>query len=687
MATRHRDGRLFSAAESRGAGDGKSLPHHDAATDISGTPEQSRPLTKRKKAVEGVSWGQRAAAGLLAVALALPATGWAEEREPAAAAVKPAAVVNGVDITAPELADACLERYGSVVVGTLINKAIIEQAIAAQQIPVTTADVDAEIEAMARRFKVSREQWLSLIERERGVNEQQYREDIVWPMIALRRLARDSFEPTASLIEEQFQNQFGPTVKARIIVQRTAADAATVRAEAVANPDSFGALAREKSIDVGSASVGGWVQPIRRFTGSPAFEAAAFRLAEGEISEVVRVADQYIVIKCEGHLPPADVKLDEVRAQLAETLREKQAREKSSEVFSRLQQTAVIENVLNDPAARRASPEVAARVNGRPIPIAAVRDVCVERYGRDVLETLITRVLLNQALSRQKLAVTQADLDAEVTRAAETLGFRTPAGEPDIKAWLERVSREQKQPVEHYIDDIVRPTVALKKLIGKVPVTREDLDKAFTATFGPRARCRVVVLDSQRRAQEVWQLARQQPTAERIGDLAEQYSVDPTSKALRGEVPPIQRFGGQPALEREAFGLKPGELSGVIQIADRFMVLFCEGFTEPVEVTFADVKDELYRDILEKKQRIEMARYFAHLRQSAAIDNFLAGTSQSPAAAGRAPRPLPAAGKMPGSTLTQREARELSEPRAGSRPRAATGVQPATFETPAAGGR
>ena len=687
MATRHRDGRLFSAAESRGAGDGKSLPHHDAATDISGNTERSRPLPKGKKAVEGVSWGQRAAAGLLAVALALPATGWAEEREPAAAAVKPAAVVNGVDITAPELADACLERYGSVVVGTLINKAIIEQAIAAQQIPVTTADVDAEIEAMARRFKVSREQWLSLIERERGVNEQQYREDIVWPMIALRRLARDSFEPTASLIEEQFQNQFGPTVKARIIVQRTAADAATVRAEAVANPDSFGALAREKSIDVGSASVGGWVQPIRRFTGSPAFEAAAFRLAEGEISEVVRVADQYIVIKCEGHLPPADVKLDEVRAQLAETLREKQAREKSSEVFSRLQQTAVIENVLNDPAARRASPEVAARVNGRPIPIAAVRDVCVERYGRDVLETLITRVLLNQALSRQKLAVTQADLDAEVTRAAETLGFRTPAGEPDIKAWLERVSREQKQPVEHYIDDIVRPTVALKKLIGKVPVTREDLDKAFTATFGPRARCRVVVLDSQRRAQEVWQLARQQPTAERIGDLAEQYSVDPTSKALRGEVPPIQRFGGQPALEREAFGLKPGELSGVIQIADRFMVLFCEGFTEPVEVTFADVKDELYRDILEKKQRIEMARYFAHLRQSAAIDNFLAGTSQSPAAAGRAPRPLPAAGKMPGSTLTQREARELSEPRAGSRPRAATGVQPATFETPAAGGR
>jgi len=631
---------------------------------------------------------------MLACLLAWLATGtgsnWAAEQpQPPSAAAKPAAVVNGVDITRPELAAACLERYGSVVVGTLINKAIIQQAITGQNISVTAADVDAEIDAMSRRFKVSREQWLVLIQRERGVNEQQYRNDIVWPMIALRRLARGRFEPTDQQLEEQFQNQFGPTVKARIVVQRTAADAEAVRAEALAQPDAFGALAREKSVDVGSASVGGWVQPIRRFSGSPAFEQAAFGLAPGEISEVIQVADQFIVIKCEGRLPPADVQLADVRGQLAEALREKQAREFSTRVFDQLQQAATIENVLNDPAGRAAGPEVAARVNGQPISIAEVREVCVERYGSDVLETLITQVLLNQALSQQQLTVTQADIDAEVTRAAETLGFRTADGEPDIDAWLERVSREQKQPVRHYIDDIVRPTVALKKLIGGVPVTREDLDKAFTATFGPRARCRAIVLDDQRRAQEVWQLARQQPTAERIGDLAEQYSVDPTSKALRGEVPPIQRFSGQPALEREAFGLKPGELSGVIQIADRFMVLFCEGFTEPVEVTFAEVRDELHRDILEKKQRIEMGRYFTHLRQSATIDNFLAGTSQSPVASRQAPRPMPAAGKMPASTLSRRDAVELSEPRAGSRQgrQPAAGVRQATFETPAAAGR
>lgn len=591
---------------------------------------------------------------------------------------KPVAIVNGTNISEAELADACLARYGSLVVGSLINKVIIEQACERNGVALTTADVDNEINEMSRRFNVPRDEWISLIQRERGVSEKQYREDIVWPMIALRRLAKGSLEPTDGQLREQFLNQYGPTVKARIIVLGSQKEAEETRAEVLQDPDSFGVVAREKSVDIGSASVGGWVQPIRHFSGSADFESAAFALAEGGISEVVRVADQFIIIKCEGHLPASDVEFSDVRPRLAEAFREKQSRVLSSKIFAELQADAVIENALNNPDSRLASPDLAARVNSHPITISEVRAVCVERYGEDVLQALLTGVLLNQALARQELVVSQEDVDNEVARAAESMGFQTQDGKPDVSTWLERISKENRQSIEFYLTDIVRPTVALKKLVGPVAVTQDDLDKAFTATFGPRVRCRAVVLDNQRRAQEVWQLARQNPTPEIIGNLAEQYSVDPTSKALRGEVPPIQKYSGQPALEREAFALKPGELSGIIQIADRFMILLCEGYTKPVEVTFSEVRDELYRDIFEKKQRIEMARYFTHLRESASIDDFLAGTSQSPK------KTLPAASEMPPSTLTQRETKELSEPRAGSRAaeNSSRRVSPASFDEP-----
>jgi len=629
--------------------------------------------------ISRLGFGRELVAAMLVVAFALVCRAWmggpaADATPPASsaattpAAPNPLALVNGAEITADQLAAECLARHGTSVLETLVNRALIEQACRKAGVTLTTTEVTAEIEAMAKRFNVPTDKWLQLIETERGIKPQQYADDIVWPMLALRILARDAGEPTAEEIRTAYETRFGPAIKARIIASRTRAEAEKVRAQAVAAPDEFGGLARQHSVDVGSASANGWVQPIRLHSGDPAFDQAAFALEPGEISPVVQVADQFIVIKCEGRLPAADVTLADATPGLAADLRERKSRQASTDVFRRLQEAGRIENVMNDPARSQATPGVAALVNGEPIAIERVRGIAVERHGQEVLEILITRALIGQALARQQQAVVQADLDAEVARAATSMGFKRPDGSPDVEGWLERVTREEKIPLRHYMEDVVWPSVALKKLVGGVPVLKEDLDKAFAATFGPRAKCRIIVLDSQRRAQEVWQLARKNPTAEAIGALAETYSVDPTTRALRGEVPPIQRFGGQPTLEREVFALAPGELSGVVQIADRFMVIFCEGFTEPAKVSLDEVRDELYDDIFEKKQRIEMARHFSHLRESASIDNFLVGTSQAPK--------VPGPGQEPkGTTLSKVGAEESIQPRAGSR--RSSGVVPA----------
>ena len=68
------------------------------------------------------------------------------------------------------------------------------------------------------------------------------------------------------------------------------------------------------------------------------------------------------------------------------------------------------------------------------------------------------------------------------------------------------------------------PSAALKKLSAKdVQVTEEDIAKGFDANYGERVRCRAIVLGNQRRAQEVWNKARQNPSPEYFGDLAAEY--------------------------------------------------------------------------------------------------------------------------------------------------------------------
>ena len=67
-----------------------------------------------------------------------------------------------------------------------------------------------------------------------------------------------------------------------------------------ANPDQFGNIAKEMSDDVNSASVNGMVNPIRRHLGHKEIEDVAFAMQPGQISPIISVADQYVILKCEG---------------------------------------------------------------------------------------------------------------------------------------------------------------------------------------------------------------------------------------------------------------------------------------------------------------------------------------------------------------------------------------------------
>ena len=248
-----------------------------------------------------------------------------------------------------------------------------------------------------------------------------------------------------------------------------------------------------------------------------------------------------------------------------------------------------------------------------------------------MLDIEISHVLLQQQLSKTNSTITEQDLNAEISHAAKLAGVVDAQGQPDFEKWFQIAAQEQGLSKEQYLRDSVWPSTALKKLTGaSIQISQEDMQKGFEANYAERVRCRAIVLGNMRRAQEVWAKARQNTSPEYFGDLAEEYSIEPTSKSLRGEVPPIRRHGGQPQLEEVAFELKPGELSGIIQLSDKFVILKCEGLTAPVELKYEEVRDVLYQDIYEKKLRMAMAAKFEEIRSKARIDNFLAGTSQAP---------------------------------------------------------
>lgn len=258
-----------------------------------------------------------------------------------------------------------------------------------------------------------------------------------------------------------------------------------------------------------------------------------------------------------------------------------------------------------------------------------VAEYCLKLFGEIVLAERISITMLAQECKKRNIQITDADLDEEIrTRAAREMPLIN--GNPNVDQWLAVQSKNTGTTVLGFRNNTIRPLVMLKKLAkDNVEVSEEDIQKGFEANHGPRARCLAIFFNNMRQAQQVWDQARKVPLQEHFGDLAAKYSVHGPSKALRGEIKPIQKYGGMPILEDKAFALKAGEISEVIQLGhEEYVILYGLGLSQPIVTNIDDVRDLIVEDVSEKKLQLEMQKQLESLFARSTVTNYLTGESR-----------------------------------------------------------
>jgi foldase protein PrsA len=268
----------------------------------------------------------------------------------------------------------------------------------------------------------------------------------------------------------------------------------------------------------------------------------------------------------------------------------------------------------------QAPKKTVARVGKDQITYDELAAECVRRFGEEILDNLINRKIIQQACDAQGIEISEAEVRKEIKKTSADFGL-------DEKQYLQMLEAERKITPTQYARDIVWPMLALRKLAGdEVKVTKKDLDEAFIRHYGPRVKARAIVLDHPRRAREVWEKVQKNP--DNFERLAQEHSVDPSSKALGGLVPPIPRFGGSKELEDAAFKLKEGEISPVIQVAlNHFIILKCEGQTDPTVKKIEEVQSILMKELKEEKVQQAVAVVFDKIKKDARVDNYVTGVS------------------------------------------------------------
>ncbi len=258
--------------------------------------------------------------------------------------------VNTHAISYDEVARECVARYGAEILDSIINRTIIQQECERRGVVVTEAEVRQEVVDIAKKFNLPLDTWYQMLQAERNINSDQYHKDIIWPMLALKKLAGQNITVTEVDMRKAFERDYGPRVKARVIfIDGNQRRANEVWEQCQREPENFDQLAMKYSADPNSRPLGGTVPPIRKHGGHAAIEEAAFKTPDGQISSIINVGEnRYVILKSEGLTSPVVPDIQDVWDELRKTLVEEKTQEAVAAVFEGIKNHAEVINYLTN---------------------------------------------------------------------------------------------------------------------------------------------------------------------------------------------------------------------------------------------------------------------------------------------------------------------------------------------------
>ena len=97
-------------------------------------------------------------------------------------------------ITYDAVAEEAVVRHGKEILDDLVHRLIIQQACEEQNLTVTEQEVSQEISRIAKRFNLDVTEYLQMLQSERNITPMQYRTSVIWPMLALKKLAGENVD-------------------------------------------------------------------------------------------------------------------------------------------------------------------------------------------------------------------------------------------------------------------------------------------------------------------------------------------------------------------------------------------------------------------------------------------------------------------------------------------------------------
>lgn len=255
-----------------------------------------------------------------------------------------------------------LTRLRQEAMDLMVDQELIRQAAKKQGIEVSSAELDAAIAEVSEPFKTA-EEFTRRIQNE-GYTEESYREH-VRQMVAASKYLDGIRDASLKVSDEELEayyrdNELRLTLPEQVRVRHILLtwkplgkqdDRAALREQMVSIQkkaragEDFATLAKDYSED-STAEDGGDVGFFQHGQMVPAFEAAAFALQPGEISEIVETPFGVHILRLEERAESRLLPLEEIRDQLRDHIREERMDKVVEAEKLRLREEAEIEILI-----------------------------------------------------------------------------------------------------------------------------------------------------------------------------------------------------------------------------------------------------------------------------------------------------------------------------------------------------
>jgi parvulin-like peptidyl-prolyl isomerase len=249
-----------------------------------------------------------------------------------------------------------------------------------------------------------------------------------------------------------------------------------------------------------------------------------------------------------------------------------------------------------------------------PVTREELGEYLLARCGPEKLATLVNKRIIDQACRQHNIEVTAAEVEAAFAEELRGLNL-------DVQSFVKSFLSRYKQNLYEWKEDVIRPRLLLTKLCQhSVRVTLDDLQMAFETQYGEKIECRIILYpktaEGKKKALADYAQIRDSDDA---FERAARFQDNSAFAAVGGKVKPFGRYElDDPAVDKYAFRLKPGELSEVIPTRDGFAVLKCiRHIPADTSRTLEGVREKLTKEVTERKVSAKMKEIVPELKKQA----------------------------------------------------------------------